>query len=556
MNKNCFTIGLLTLIVLVFTTMCASEKALEGGPRDKTPPVLLFCEPEFGTTNFTENIIKINFDEYLQLKNINEQMVISPPMKNKPDVQTRGKSVMIKIKDTLRQATTYTMFFGDAIADLNEGNPYTDFRYVFSTGTFIDSLSITGKIIDAENGEPVENIWVVLYPAASDTMFFTTTPYYISSTDKSGVFHLDQLKDTLYKCFAIEDINSNYFFDLPAERIAFLDSVIQPGYITKRPDSLPDSIVFTPINTVPYVTMKLYSEPDTILKLMEYNLVEDYVIDFVFNNDAPDIRFKSVDSLPLPTYIFKPGVFGDTLRWWVTDTAYSVMNLAVINDTVVLDTVKIQLSSKEKKTRRDFLTHNIMSGSKLSPEQKLTFRTKNPMAAINQSPVILKSRGDSIEVSLKMCDSLNLALCLDYSLDVDTSYALIVNDSCIFDIYGNTNDSLVYSFAVANKKSFGSLELEVILPEAEGQYILSLTDSRGKAITTRTLYDSKTVTFQYLRPGKYGFTLLLDEDVNGRWSSGRITKRLQPESVIKYDKEISVKANWVHQELWDLKKHR
>lgn len=513
---------------------------------------MLTAEPEYGTTNFNEKIIKINFDEFLQLKDLAGQMVISPPMKTKPDVQVRGRSVVIKVKDTLREETTYNLFLGDAIADLNEGNPFPSFRYVFSTGDHIDSCSISGNIIDAETGEPVEDVWVVLYPQCNDTMFFSTTPYYIASTDESGHFHLDQLKDTIYKCFAIEDINSNYFFDLPAERIAFLDTLINPGYTTSRPDSLPDSILFTPVSTVPNITMKLYSEPDTILKLMENNLIEDYVVEFVFNNPATDLRFNTVDSVPLPERITRTGIFGDTVRWWIKDTTISVMNIAVLNDTTVLDTLRIPLTIDDSKAKSLLFSNNLVSGSKLIPGMNFTLRSANPIGSIENLEAILMSRSDSLQVTMKISDSLDMTLSLDYPLMTDTAYLLILNDSSVYDMYGNTNDSTTFRFSVASDEEFGTLEFEVTLPEGENQYVLTLTDQKGNAITSRVMTETSIETFDYLLPGKYGFTLLLDEDGNGRWSSGRITKRLQPEEVLKYDKEVDIRANWVIQESWQL----
>ena len=554
MNRSRFIVGFLAVMVLALATMCASEKPPSGGPKDKTPPKLLAIEPVFGVTNFSEKTIKVHFDEYLQLKNLREQMVISPPMKENPEVMLRGKSVFIKIKDTLRDATTYTLFFGDAIADLNESNAYTAFRYVFSTGDYIDSLSVKGKVVDAKTGDPVEDAWVVLYEQGSDTMFMTSTPYYIASTDENGIFRLDQLKDTVYMCYAIEDINSNYYFDLPGERIAFMDSLIFPGYESSRPDSLPDSIPFTTVNTVPEILMKLYAEPDTVLKLLSVNLIDNFVLDFVFNNPAEDLRIVSVDSLPVPEYISRKGVFGDTLRWWIKDTTARVMNLAVINDTTVLDTVRINLIDEDLKAKKrgSFLTHNLLPGSRLAPGGKFKIRAVNPLDRINQATVILKSSQDSVNVEFLLCDSMNLAACLDYPFMTDSSYLITLYDSAFFDIYGNTNDSVVYKFTAANEEAFGNLEFELSLPEEQGNYVLYLNDSKGKALASRRVNKSGVVKFNKLNPGKYGMSILMDLDNNGRWSSGRITHHLQPEQVLKYDKEIEIRANWVVQESWEI----
>ena len=300
--------------------------------------------------------------------------------------------------------------------------------------------------------------------------------------------------------------------------------------------------------------MKLYAEPDTVLKLLSVNLIDNFVLDFVFNNPAEDLRIVSVDSLPVPEYISRKGVFGDTLRWWIKDTTARVMNLAVINDTTVLDTVRINLIDEDLKAKKrgSFLTHNLLPGSRLAPGGKFKIRTENPMDRINQATVILKSSQDSVEVEFRLCDSMNLAACLDYPFMTDSSYLITLYDSAFFDIYGNTNDSVVYKFSAANEEAFGNLELELILPEEQGNYVLYLNDSKGKALASRRVNKSGVVKFNQLNPGKYGMSILMDLDNNGRWSSGRITHHLQPEQVLKYDKEIEIRANWVVQESWEI----
>ena len=540
--------------MLFFATRCANEVTPSGGPRDETPPKLLSSEPAMGSTNFNEKIIKVNFDEYLQLKKLNEQMVISPPMKEKPEVILRGKTLVIKIKDTLREATTYNLFLGDAVADLNEANIYPGFRYVFSTGDYIDSLSVKGTVIDAVSGDPVEEAWVIMYPAGPDSLFFTSTPYYIANTDENGAFELSQLRDTIYRIYAIKDINSNYYFDLPSEQIAFIDSLIQPGYISRRPDSIPDTIPFTPLNTVPQLTLNLYEEPDTVLKIMSSDLVDDYVVDFVFNNPAKEVHFVSADTLPLPEHISRISEFGDTIRWWIADTSYKVLKVAAIYDTLVLDTLRIPTVITEKKAGppRSLFSGNLKSGSRLKPETAFTIISDHPIAEISDRQSTVKSISDSSMAAFEFDDEYKRHLKLNYTFLEDSSYSLLIPDSSFFDIYGNTNDTLVYRVSVAGKKEYGSLEFTLTLPETIENTVLYLNDSRDKVLAKRQIKGSATVTFPLLELGEYSISLLLDEDGNGRWSSGMILKNRQPEQVIKFGKEVEIRANWVVQESWEL----
>ncbi|PID93878.1 MAG: hypothetical protein CSA95_05275 [Bacteroidetes bacterium] len=542
---------LLLAWVSLFFTMCASEKPPSGGPKDIAPPMLLSEEPVFGTPNFQGKVIKVNFNEYLQLKNLNKEMVISPPMSVKPEVQVRGRSLVIRLKDDLKEATTYNLFLGDAIADLNEGNPYSDYRYVFSTGAYVDSLAISGIVEDALTGDPVSGAWVVLYPSGEDTLFFSSTPYYVASTDESGHFMLDYLSDTLYRCFAIEDINGNYYYDLPLERIAFLDTLVKPGYRILESDSLRDSIRVIPSLSSCDLRLRLYTEPDTVLKLMEHTLVEDYVVDFIFNNPVSDLHFRSLDSLPLPHYIAHEIGRGDTVRWWITDTTRKVMNLVVSNGVEVLDSVRVVLCSSEEEGRPLVLSNNLMSAGLLPPEEPFSLAMANPIALHPGAVGMLIKGADTLIAPFRVADSLGLSVVLDSPLWVDSSYNLIVEDSMLVDIYGHTNDSVMYQFRVAKESDFGVLEMEMILPEREeGSYLLSLTEPGGNEVASSVFVQSTTVRMPRLLPGKYTLTLLFDVDANGQWSSGRLTKHVQPERLEVFEKTVEIRANWTVRETW------
>lgn len=547
-----FFLQLLTLAVIFGMFRCANEISPNGGPKDTTPPVLLLAEPPMNSTSFDDRIIKVTFDEYIQLKDVSSQLVISPPMKKKPDVVAKGKSVVIKIKDTLRPKTTYNMFFGDAFADLNEGNPIAGFRYVFSTGEFIDSLAIQGKVLDALTFEPVEDAWVVLYSDHVDSTFFTTVPYYISRTNKNGVFHLNQLRDTSYSCYALEDINSNYFFDIPNERIAFLDSLVNPGYIARRPDSIPDSVAFIPINTVPEITLYMYAEADTIHKLLDYTLKDDYRVDFVFNKPSEDVTFESIDSLPLPNYYREISRTGDTIHWWLKNTTQQEMNLEVSLGDVVLDTIRLALTNEEnlaKPTSRLF-HNNLVSRTKLDANSIFAFTCDNPIDRIDFSGSLLKWEGDSIVPVFSFSDTTPRRVNMTTKLKQGIAYSMAIPAGAIIDIYGNSSDSLVIPFTKMNAEEYGTIELDLTLPSTDNSYVLSLNNSNKECVSKRIIVQSGKYLFPYLNPGKYTFSIYQDIDNNGVWSPGRISYDLQPERVVAFPKELTIRANWEIQESW------
>lgn len=552
MKVRRFFLRLLTFFVIFGMFRCANEISPNGGPKDTTPPVLIGAEPPMNATSFDSRVIKVTFDEYIQLKDVSSQMVVSPPMKKKPDVMAKGKSVVIKIKDTLRPKTTYNLFFGNAFADLNEGNSIADFRYVFSTGEFIDSLSMQGKVLDALTFEPVEGAWVVLYSDHVDSTFFTTVPYYISRTDKNGVFHLNQLRDTSYSCYALEDINSNYFFDIPNERIAFLDSLVTPGYIARRPDSIPDSVAFIPVNTVPEITLYMYAEPDTIHKLLDYTLKDDYVVEFVFNKPSEEVTFASIDSLPIPDYYREINTTGDTIHWWLKNTTQQEMNLEVSLGDIVLDSIRLALTNEENlaKPSSRLFKSNLVSKTKLDANKNFIFTCDNPIDRIDFSGALLKWEGDSIVPVFIFSDTTPRRVNMTTKITQGITYSMAIPAGAITDIYGNTTDSLLIPFTKMKTDDYGTIVLDLTVPSNENSYILALNDGKKKCVRKMTILQSGEYKFSYLIPGKYTFSIYKDIDNNGIWSPGRITYRLQPERVITFPKELSIRANWEIQETW------
>ncbi len=209
---------------------CANPVAPTGGPKDETPPVVLSSEPLNRSVNFTGKEIRLTFDEFVQVKNTNEQVVISPPFKKNPEYQIRGKSVVIRFDDTLKSHTTYTLFFGESISDITESNPLVNYWCVFSTGPVIDSLSLKGTVRNAFTLMPEENVLVMLYEPAGDSVPYKERPFYVSRSNKEGQFRFYNLRNQPLQLFALKESNGNYLYDAVNEWIAFSDTLVLPYY--------------------------------------------------------------------------------------------------------------------------------------------------------------------------------------------------------------------------------------------------------------------------------------------------------------------------------------
>jgi Bacterial Ig-like domain len=215
----------LLLALALVLSYCAKQVAPSGGPKDETPPVIVKSIPVSGITNFKEKEIEIEFNEYVQLDKLNEKFMMSPPANEKPDIYLRGKSLFIKFNEDLKDSTTYTLYFADAVKDLNEGNPIENFQFVFATGSVIDSLSVTGNVLQSENLDPGKNVLVVLHSVLADSAPRKILPDYITLADINGGFRINNVKEGKYRMYALIDNNSNKKYDLADEVFAFLDTI-------------------------------------------------------------------------------------------------------------------------------------------------------------------------------------------------------------------------------------------------------------------------------------------------------------------------------------------
>lgn len=232
-------------VLMAIFTRCAKMGSLTGGPRDEDPPEVIESTPENYSVNFSGDKIEITFNEYIQLDDINQELVISPPLENQPDVRLRNKSILIELENELRPNTTYTLNFGRAIKDNNEGNPLTNYEFVFSTGEFLDSLSVGGNLLNAfDLKAPEDPVTVMLYDDLSDSIVFKDIPVYIGKTNEDGTYRINNLKADTFKLFALQDMNNNFLFDLPNEPIAFLDTsiIVDAEFFSRVVVSEPDTL--------------------------------------------------------------------------------------------------------------------------------------------------------------------------------------------------------------------------------------------------------------------------------------------------------------------------
>ncbi len=585
---------------------CANPVTPSGGPKDTTPPAFLKSEPPPFTTYFHSKTIRLYFDEYVQLKDVQKNLIISPPMKSEPDLKIKGKSVVVTFDEELLANTTYNIYFGDAIVDVNEGNPASNFTYVFSTGAVIDSMTLHGYVYDAFNLKPVENASVMLYYDMYDTIPFDSAPfyvrpYYMTRTDKQGNFVLKNLRDIGYKMFALVDENSSMTYDQPSEQIGFIDSIVFPYYIP--PEKLPDTIyndttvldtvrnqTILDSDTIDYITtiikdtvlsktvrkdttagqikefphfdMGMFTQIDSVQRFIKADIVKPGQVDFIFKRPVHNLAIVPLNFAPSTDWaLVEPGVTGDTLTCWLLPGHPDSLIAEISDNGKVLDTVEMALKkilttrrqrNKEKEQKEVKLTAKLnASGGIVKLNKPLMITFDYPVKEYDFSNALLYGAEDSLNPDIRFVDSLKRKAALTYKWQETSQYKLIIPAGALTDIAGRTNDTLSFGLSTKSLEDYGNMFISVKLSEPSRNYIIQLVID-DKVIMEDMISEDADLKYELLEPGSYILKAVFDDNGNGQWDAGNYVYGIQPEKVRFYTGDLNVRANWDLKEEWDL----
>ena len=544
-------LGFALLLTAMLFHRCANAVAPTGGPKDTTPPKVVGAVPENRSTNFVGKKIEITFDEFITLENANQNVMISPPMKEKPDIKLKNKTVVVKFKEPLAENTTYTINFGAAIKDFHEGNPFKDYVYSFSTGDHVDTLVIKGKVLNASDKKAVENVYVSLYAADNDnidSLPLSAIPNYITKTDKEGNFRLAGLADKKYLVFALKDANANLYFDLPNEEVAYSDQLVSPT----------DS-------TLKDLTLYMFSEVDSTQVLLEKKLVEEGLLRFVFRHPAKGAVIMTSEMLP-DTFnlITKHSAAYDTVWWYFTPNVKDSLWVQVKYDTVINDSSRYSLKFKEPTNKRRKsepaklkVTNNTILKGGLRPGDDFLLSFSEPIVRYLPNDSSLFKRDTLItygDLAFESVDESGMQYRLVHTIAAGTNYHIEIPDSVFFGIRGRTNDAIKVDFHVIKDDEYGNIYITVAPPEGVKQVVVQLTNEKDKVIKEESINKKQEVVFEYLTPAKYKLRAILDTDGNGKWSTGNYHLHTLPETIIEYKDPFDLKAGWDIDldEVWEL----
>ena len=523
-------------LLLLITVGCAKRGSITGGLKDTIAPVLKMSFPENFSTNFKGNEIKLIFDENVKLKNLSKQLIISPPMKNEPLIlpTTASKTISIKIKDTLQPNTTYSFNFGQSIADNNEGNPYNQFKYVFSTGAFIDSLSLGGSIKSAFDREVESFVSVMLYEVNDnfkDSIVYKDVPRYVTNTlDSLKTFRLENLKAGKYLLVAMKDYNSNNKYNPKTDKIGF-----SKDFITIPNDTVYELEIFK--ETLPFKTFKPIQASGNRLLLGYEGKINSGI-------SKPKIILKNNTEI-LSTVITKfPKK--DSLQIWYKPIKVDSLTLAAAKENY-----QANFSFKIKDQKKDTLSIIAFQTNTLKFRERFALESNTPLIRFENSKMKLINNSKTTVPFTTEYDEFNQKLYFDFKKEPSENYTFEILPGALTDFFEQTNDTLNYKIATKTTSDYGNLTV-TLQNVKQFPLIIELTSLKGEVLNSEYTENKTTIDFNLIEPALYTLRIVYDTNKNKEWDTGNYLEKRQAEEVLYFSKEIDVRANWDVNQIFDL----
>lgn len=580
---------------------CASVGRIEGGAYDETPPRVIGSTPIPSSLDYGKKKIVIEFDEFIKLDKPNEKIVISPPQVQQPEIKASGKKVIITLQDTLKANTTYTIDFGDAIQDNNEGNPLENFSFTFSTGNRLDTMAVAGTLLNAVNLEPVKGMMVGLHSNLEDTAFTKLPLERVGRTDSRGRFTIRGVAPGKYRIYGLQDADQNFAFSQPTEALAFGDSLIIPTMEERvRQDTTwIDSLTVDTIITKKYthylpddIMLRAFKEASFSQRLGKSERLTPQKFSFYFTAPADTLPvLKGLNFNERDAFIIEQTTGrNDTLHYWIKDSlVYKIDTLKMSLTYLYTDSLKqlvprtdtLSLVSKlrpksekelekEREAREKEIEKKKKKGEKIVPETEflamevyapsamdvydyITMSFTEPLSRMDTAAIHLKQKVDTLwkDVPFDLVhDSLDLKRYNVYAeWQPDVSYSFEVDSMAMHGLYGLFTDKVKKEFKAKKLEEYGQIFYDIA--GADSLAFVELLDAQDKVIRTVPVVDGKA-DFYFLNPGKYGARLVNDRNGNGVWDTGNYARKLQPEEVYYYPQVIELKANFDLTQNWNI----
>jgi uncharacterized protein (DUF2141 family) len=519
-NKHLYRLFniILLLISAHFINSCANPVPPTGGEIDRTPPKVMNFSPPNKMVNFKSPSIQLEFDEYIQNVASIGNIIISPSLEKAPKISTKGKKLKLDFEEELSPNTTYTINFGDAIKDFNEGNVLEGLTYVFSTGPFLDSLTLKGKIVNAFDNGPVENIIVALYKENKDSILVKSKPDYFVKTTAQGMFSFNYLKEGIYFIAALDDKNMNYIFDQSTESVAFETT---PIYLTE--------------NTTLSQPLVLFKETEKIKKT-DVLSKQPGKVSFVLNQPIDFFEVKT--NFKANNDIININNTRDTITYWYSEVFEGSQFYLNVNNEL-FDTTKVKMLPLD--TLNAFIIKDNKSFMPINQSYRLYFST--PMSESIDFDKITFSDEEEQPYSFDLKFISSKIVDVKFDKEVGKNYSLLIKEGAFSNYAGLPNKDVAFNVTIAEKEDLPNILISINIKE-EANYVLELLNQDKKLLKTTNISSKTNLTFENQEPGKYFIKVYKDINGNGKWDTGNYKERKQPEPVVYFSPSFELRNNW------------
>ena len=601
---------IMSLLLALAIVACASIGAPDGGPYDEDPPVLVKSMPALNATGVTTPKVTLEFDENVKLEKAFENVVVYPPQLQMPEIKYSGKKVMVELFDTLKPNTTYSIDFGNAIVDNNEGNPYENFAYVFSTGETVDTLAVSGTVLNAQDLEPIKGMVVGLHSCLHDSAFSKTPFERVSRTDSRGRFTIKGIAPGKYRVYALADANQNFLFDQKSEAIAYLPTIVEPHAVPAvRPDTIwRDS---TTIDTIRHINYTRFMPDDLVLRVFKEEILSQYLVKqtrdphnkLTLYFAAPNDELPQLEGLDFDfsdMYILEKNVRMDTLVYWLKDSSFyrsdtlsfrlSYKTVDVSGDTIYrTDTLSIPSKKRwenvVKQQRRKYeedekaflrmakslpdydennppafvpkptpLQVRFGGSTSMDVNGNCSFTFDEPLLSVDTSAISVLLKVDTLWIPVDRVfnqDSTNLRKYNIYAeWRPEQTYRIDADSAAFKGLYGGVSE--LFSREISFKSLDDYAALYVNIGGVGNNGIVQLLDSRENVVMSSPTSGGQCV-FYFIKPGTYYMRLIFDDNGNGKWDTGDFAKGIEPERVSYYHHSLDLRALFEYsQDDWDI----
>lgn len=523
--------------IILLIQACASMQQPQGGPKDLEPPKILSETPANYSKNFAAKKIIFEMDEYFKLSNEYSEISISPTQELPPAFRIKQKKLEIELKDTLEQNTTYTINFGKAVSDVNESNLLKNYSYVFATGDKIDSLQISGKVINSNDNKIVAEATVFILPTSRDSLFGKKRAPIFTITDTAGNFHLKNLKEGDYRLYALnEEGGGDRIYNNPKEEIGFSTDDIKL------------------VRDTGGIVIKLFKEIPDNFRFLEKKIESDGKIILIANKpiENPKVNFlQPTIKDPIISYSAK----GDTTQIWIKELTFDSLKMTLQSKDTLLDSVTIKRGKRDTYTRNIVYSTN-MSANKIKPGNPLILTFNLPIENIDKSKVQLyQDTLRLVNFNIESSDPTKRIFKITHPWKTKKRYTIDFQENAINDIYETKNKPIKTEFELDEIENYGNLTLSFLKEDSVKNYIVQLLNEKGDLVKDNPLKKNSILNYPLLSIGKYNIKIIEDSNNNDVFDTGNVKRKEQPEKSWFFEKEIIIRANWEREEIISIPKN-